>query len=147
MYTYPYPRPAVTADVVVLAGGREPREMKVLLVRRKRPPFEGRWALPGGFLDENETLEHCAARELAEETGLEGIPLEQLAAFSEPGRDPRGHTVSVAFLGSVESEAAVRAGDDAAEARWWPVEDLPPLAFDHDRIIAAALECRARCRR
>ena len=138
MYTYDYARPAVSTDVVLFAGSGE--ALEVLLIRRGNEPFKGRWALPGGFLDERETLEACAHRELAEETGITGVALKQLQAFSNPDRDPRGRVISVAFIGGVGERVGAVAGDDAAEARWWPVSHLPPLAFDHGRIVAAALE-------
>ncbi len=140
MPAYEYPRPALTVDAVVFRGAAGSRE--VLLVRRGLEPFLGGWALPGGFVDEDERLEHAVRRELAEETGLASAGrMRQVGTFGDPGRDPRGWTVSVAFLldlgesGPVE----VRGADDADEAAWHPLDALPPLAFDHDRIIAAAL--------
>jgi len=142
MYTYRYPRPSVSTDVVLFAGAGD--VPKVLLIRRGNEPFKGRWALPGGFLDERETLEACAARELAEETGVTGVLLEQVRAFSDPDRDPRGRVISVVFTGTVTDPVTAAAGDDAADARWWPVRDLPPLAFDHDEVIAVALDQRRR---
>ncbi len=140
-----FDRPSVTADVAVLAPSREPgrgrakaRRVDLLLVKRGRPPFKGMWALPGGFLNRGESLEECARRELREETGLEAGALVHLAPRSEPGRDPRGWIVSCPFLCSVDPEAAaVRAADDAAEAKWFPLDDLPPLAFDHHEILLA----------
>ncbi len=142
MPTYTYPRPALTADVALFREGEQGTE--VLLIRRGRPPFRGMWALPGGFVDEMEPPEEAACRELAEETGVrlpEGA-LRQVAAFGEPGRDPRGWTVSIAFWGEAPADLRPRAADDAAEVRWWPLDNLPPLAFDHDRIIAAAIRAR-----
>jgi 8-oxo-dGTP diphosphatase len=136
MYAYDYPRPMVTADVVLFAG--EGADRAVLLIRRAREPFKNGWALPGGFVEERETLEACAARELAEETGISGVALRQVRAFSAPDRDPRGRTITVAFVGHVPERLPPTGGDDAAEARWWPLRDLPPLAFDHAQIIAAA---------
>lgn len=138
-YSYAYPRPAVSVDIVVLAGS--PTHPSVLLIRRGSPPFEGMWALPGGFVDEGESLEQAATRELAEETALEvAEPLVQVGAFGDPGRDPRGWTVSVAYAARVGDHLpAVTAGDDAAEASWHRLDALPPLAFDHDRILATAL--------
>lgn len=136
MPTYEHPRPALTADVVLVAAGEPP---EVLLVRRGKPPFEGCWALPGGFVEMDEDLEPAARRELSEETGLEAGPLTQVGAFGRPGRDPRGRVVSVAFTGAPAREgAAARAASDAAEARWFPLDELPELAFDHAEIIAAA---------
>jgi len=137
-HTYPYPRPAVTADVVLFGtcGG----ELQVLLVERGHPPFAGCWALPGGFVDSDEPLERAARRELVEETGLEVGPLEQLGAYGDPGRDPRGHVVTIAFTGLVEVDShPPRAGSDAARSAWFPVRALPALAFDHDRIVADGL--------
>jgi 8-oxo-dGTP diphosphatase len=134
--TYDFPRPALTADAVVFRPAASGHE--VLLIRRKHPPFEGCWAIPGGFLDESETLADCAARELAEETGLAGVALELLANFSTPGRDPRGWTVSAAYVGMALAAAAAQAGDDAAEARWFDADTLPDLAFDHAEILATA---------
>lgn len=134
-YTYPYPRPAVTVDIVLLRKVAE--EVQVLLIQRKRPPFAEHWALPGGFVDQDEPLEAAARRELQEETALEGMDLQQLAAFGDPGRDPRGWTVSVAFWGWVTESFMARAGDDAANAEWWSLEALPPLAFDHHKILEA----------
>ncbi len=136
MPTYEHPRPALTADVVLIASGPRPA---VLLIRRGKPPFEGRWALPGGFVEMDEDLEPAARRELAEETGLAAGPLVQVGAFGRPGRDPRGRVVSVAFTGAPAAEDAVpEPASDAAEARWFPLDDLPELAFDHAEIIAAA---------
>jgi 8-oxo-dGTP diphosphatase len=136
-YCYPFPRPMLTADVACVAeeGGRA----YLLLIQRNHEPFAGRWALPGGFVDENEGLEAAAARELREETGVEGLTLEQFGAYGDPGRDPRGHTVTVAYLARLARRVAATGGDDAAGAEWFPVDALPELAFDHDRIIADAL--------
>jgi 8-oxo-dGTP diphosphatase len=138
-YTYPFPRPAVTADVVLFgaaAGG-----LQVLLVERAHDPFAGHWALPGGFVDLDEPLERAARRELEEETGLVVADLDQLAAYGDPGRDPRGHVVTVAYLGLVrKADHLPRAASDAAGAAWWPVAGLPRLAFDHDRVIADGIE-------
>jgi 8-oxo-dGTP diphosphatase len=136
-YTYDYPRPAVTVDCVIFAleGG----DLDVLLIQRDKEPFAGQWALPGGFVEEGESLEEAARRELREETGLTGIVLEQLGAFGQPGRDPRGWTVSVVFYALVRrADHHARAADDARKVDWFPVRGLPPLAFDHDKILEAA---------
>ncbi|MGQ9780211.1 MAG: NUDIX domain-containing protein [Bacillota bacterium] len=136
-----YPRPMVTVDVVVLAGGQDPASPPhVLLIKRRHEPFAGRWALPGGYLEENEPPHEGAARELREETGLVDLPLRDLAAFGAPGRDPRGWTISIAYWTLLpEPTQVIRAGDDAGTVAWFPVEALPPLAFDHEEIIRAAL--------
>ena len=139
-YTYEYPRPAVTVDVVLftIRGG----ELAVLMIRRGGAPFKGQWALPGGFVEENESLERAASRELKEETGVEQGALEQLGAFGDPGRDPRGHTVAVAFYAFLVAPARPVAADDAADAQWVSVSALARqrVAFDHARIIALAVE-------
>jgi 8-oxo-dGTP diphosphatase len=136
-YVYEYQRPSLAADIVIVMREAAPR---VLLIRRKDEPFAGRWALPGGFVDPDETLADAARRELREETAVEGVDLEQLAAFGDPGRDPRGWTVSVVFLARVDAgRVAPAAGDDAAEVGWHPLASPPgPLAFDHGRILARA---------
>lgn len=135
-----YDRPSVTADVALFAC-RQAR-LDVLLVQRRRWPFAGYWATPGGFVDMSETLEQAARRELAEETGIHAAHLEQLHTFGNPNRDPRARVISVVFLGLVGPDEAHQplAGDDAADAVWWPVDKLPPLAFDHDLILRCALE-------
>jgi len=129
----------VTVDIVIFAlrGG----SLEVLLVRRGIPPFRGRWAIPGGFVLEDESLDEAARRELREETGVSDVYLEQLCSFGDPGRDPRGRVVTVAYYALVARDRApLRAGTDAAEARWFPMADLPALAFDHRRILDYALE-------
>lgn len=136
--TYKYPRPAVTADLVIVA--REPKGDRVLLVQRGRDPYKDHWALPGGFVDENEDLVDAAARELEEETGLTGVELKQVGAYGKPGRDPRGHTITIAFCAIIQEVLPVSAGDDASMALWFPVNALPSLAFDHDDIIRDALK-------
>jgi 8-oxo-dGTP diphosphatase len=136
-YTYDYPRPAVTVDVVIATRERRPR---VLLIRRKQQPFAGMWALPGGFIEMEETLEAAARRELLEETGIR-VPrrLEQLHTFGDPGRDPRGRTISVVFLALVDADQLEpRAADDAADVAWHTLHRPPPLAFDHRQILACA---------
>ncbi|HEX9979122.1 MAG TPA: NUDIX hydrolase [Flavobacterium sp.] len=127
----------VTVDAVTIRRKSGPGEL--LLIKRKNDPFKGSWALPGGFVDEGEDLEEAARRELEEETGLKADTMEQLKAFGKPGRDPRHHTVSVAFLCYVPDNAEAAAADDAAEADWFPVDKLPELAFDHRDIINYAL--------
>ncbi len=133
-YRYAYPRPALTCDVAVLTRAL-PR--RVLLIRRRHDPFAGAFALPGGFVEEGETLEAAALRELAEETGVTGVPVELVTVAGDPGRDPRGWTVSVVYRAVVdESAVTVRAGDDAAEAAFFALDDLPELAFDHGEVLA-----------
>ncbi|MCB2153988.1 NUDIX hydrolase [bacterium] len=131
---------SVTVDVILFAV--ENQVLHVLLIQRKNPPFADAWAFPGGFLDEGEDLEPAALRELQEETGLslEDGELWQLGAYGTPGRDPRGHTITVAFFGVLpEDMPEVRGADDAAKAQWWPIESLPELAFDHGDILNEAL--------
>ncbi len=147
-HCYPYPRPALTVDIVVLRPAQEPSQPpQILLIRRRHAPFAGLWALPGGFADEGEAPDVAARRELSEETGLTGVGQRQIGAFGAPGRDPRGWVVSIAYLVTTESDDAVPvAGDDAEDARWWSVEELPQLAFDHAAIISAALAPESRGR-
>ena len=135
-YTYKYPRPVVTADCVVMT--REP-DTKVLLIERGGEPYKGCWAFPGGFMNMDETAAQCAVRELQEETGLTVQNVSQIGAYSGVDRDPRGRTVTVAYLAVVDREMAVTGQDDAARAQWWPVSALPPLAFDHNEIMADAI--------
>lgn len=136
-YTYEYPRPALTVDVVVVSRSVEP---KVLLIRRKHEPFANAWAIPGGFVDEGESLEQAARRELLEETNVEVDKLEQIGTFGDPGRDPRGWTIAVAHLARVSpTKVNPKAADDASELAWHPLADLPSfLAFDHAKILDAA---------
>ena len=135
-HTYEYPRPSVTVDAVVF--GYEASELRVLLIERGEEPFRGAWALPGGFIHMDEDLGEAAKRELEEETGIRPLLLEQLGAFGAPGRDPRGHTVTVAFVALVKlGDHSVRAATDAADARWFPANDPPELAFDHRAILEA----------
>ena len=136
-HCYDYPRPAVTVDIALFHRGAD--GLEVLLIRRARDPMKGRWALPGGYVEKDEPLEKAAARELEEETGLRAVALRQIAAFGDPGRDPRGHTISVAFGGVLAEAAKVEAADDAEDARWIPLPKLGDLAFDHTKIIATAV--------
>jgi 8-oxo-dGTP diphosphatase len=136
-YTYEYPRPALTVDAVVFAF--DDQDLKVLLIQRALAPFAGKWALPGGFVQMHETLETAVRRELKEEAGLANIYLEQLYTFGEPNRDPRGRTVSVAYYALVKlADHQLVASTDAKDAAWFPAAELPPLAFDHEKIVAVA---------
>ena len=135
-YTYKYPRPAVTADCIVITREAEP---KVLLIQRGSEPFKGRWAFPGGFMNMDETTEQCAIRELEEETGLQVNNVIQIEAYSKVDRDPRGRTVTIAYLAILDRPLAVIGQDDAAKAEWWPLSNLPELAFDHDKIMQDAI--------
>jgi len=135
-FTYDYPRPAVTVDVVIVSRGPKPR---VLLIRRKNAPFAGMWAIPGGFVDMDESLDAAARRELMEETGVRAKRLVQLHTFGNPGRDPRGRTISVVYVGQLGSaKLEPRAADDAAEVGWHSLAHPPTLAFDHAEILTCA---------
>jgi len=137
-FTYTHARPALAVDCAVF--GLDEGDLKVLLIKRDLAPFEGRWALPGGFVRLDETVDDAARRELAEETGITRVFLEQLYTFGAIERDPRERVVSVAYYGLVKlMDHSVRAATDAREAAWFSVSDLPALAFDHDEITAAAL--------
>jgi len=128
----------VTVDIILFSPQHD-GDVNVLLIQRDKPPFEGRWAFPGGFMDMDETLEEAAHRELQEETGLSNKRLVQMATFSEPGRDPRGRTVTTVYFGIVDNYEQQATGlDDARDAQWVPLSDLPPLAFDHEEIIGMA---------
>ena len=135
-----YERPSVTVDVVIFT--LQERELHVLLVKRKRWPFEGRWAIPGGFVNMDESLDRAARRELEEETGIHDIYLEQLYTFGEPKRDPRTRVISVAYIALVSADTqTLRVSDESIDVRWFPVRALPgSLAFDHDVILAAGLD-------
>lgn len=139
VYTYDYPRPAVTVDAVVFRRN-DLGKWEVLLIKRKNEPFSNYWALPGGFVDENETLEEAVQRELYEETSLKGLQLTQLRAFSKPDRDPRGRTISIAFVGVLRENVVVNPQDDAKDTKWFCIENLPRLAFDHEEIIQCGIE-------
>jgi 8-oxo-dGTP diphosphatase len=139
-YTYDWPRPTVSVDAVVF--GFFNNKVTLLLVNRKYEPFKDKWALPGGFVGIDEELEDAVARELAEETALTDVPLEQMHTFGECGRDPRGRQITTAFMGiAAKGKSRIRAGDDAQEARWFDIEELPgDLAFDHNEIARFAIK-------
>lgn len=137
-YTYTHPRPALSVDIVVFHS--EGDRLQVLLVRRGQPPFAGCWALPGGFVGIDESLDDAARRELEEETGVRQAEVRQFYAYGDPDRDPRGRVVTVAYYALIPGKVPVQGGDDAAEARWFAVDDLPELAFDHAQIIHDALQ-------
>jgi 8-oxo-dGTP diphosphatase len=138
---YEYPRPAVTVDCVVFGVDLDECDLKVLLIQRDREPFQGKWALPGGYVHMDESLEQAARRELAEETNLTDVYLEQLYTFGDVNRDPRGRIVTVAYYALVKlGDYRVRGDTDARDAAWFSVHDVPPLAFDHDRLLAVARE-------
>lgn len=128
----------VTVDIVIFTI--QQGVLKVLLVKRRIAPFVGQFALPGGFILEDEDLEQAAMRELREETGVSDVYLEQLYSFGKPDRDPRGRVVTVGYFALISSDRKLKAGSDAAEAAWYPLDDLPPLAFDHGTILTYALE-------
>ncbi len=145
-YTYAYPHPAVTTDCVIF--GFDGRDMNILLVERALEPFKGSWALPGGFLKIDETVEQCAHRELKEETNVSDVYLEQFRIFSTVDRDPRERVLTVAFVALVRpSDYEVIGGDDASRAEWFNQNELPPLAFDHEEIISQAKEHLKVCLR
>lgn len=137
MFCYDYPRPAVTVDIVIFSSDA----LDVLLIQRKHPPFEGHWALPGGFIEMEEPLEASALRELEEETGVTDVALTEVGVFGAPSRDPRGRVITIAYATVVEKPTlTLEAGSDASEVAWFSNMDLPKLAFDHSEIIRKALE-------
>lgn len=140
MYSYKYQRPALTVDAVVFA--EEDDNIMVLLVLRKNEPFKGLWAIPGGFLEVDETCKQGALRELKEETGMTGVELEQFYVFDAIGRDPRERVITIAHMGvtDIGAHTTIKGADDAAEAQWFDVEKLPALAADHGLIINTALQ-------
>ena len=146
-YTYQHPRPSLTVDCVIF-GLDESSQLKVLLIQRLKEPNKDQWALPGGFVDMDEDLETAALRELEEETGVKNLFIEQLYTFGAPDRDPRGRVVSVAYFALVNlAEHPVKAADDAKNVKWFEIEKLPPLAFDHDTIMQMAINrLRAKVR-
>ncbi|MDI3526711.1 MAG: 8-oxo-dGTP diphosphatase [Tenuifilum sp.] len=142
MYSYPYPRMLVTVDTVIFKVNHEGNPNYVLLIQRGNEPFKGRYAFPGGFPEMDELLVQAAKRELEEETGLKNIELRQIGAFDELDRDPRDRNIAIAFWGIAPPNCPTpKAGDDAAKAQWFKLGELPPLAFDHEKILKAALNC------
>jgi 8-oxo-dGTP diphosphatase len=133
-FTYDYPRPMVTVDCIITSLNNE-GALSFLLIQRKNDPFQDMWALPGGFVDMDEDLHDAATRELEEETGLQLKTMNQFATYGKPGRDPRGRTISVVFFASVAGHPVLRGGDDASDAQWFIISELPELAFDHSLII------------
>lgn len=125
---------SITVDMLIFHYQNEPQ---ILLIERKHAPFEGQWALPGGFVEGEETLLQAAERELAEETDLHSVVLNPVAMFDQPGRDPRGRTISAGFWGFITNPGSVKAGDDARNAKWFSLHHLPRLAFDHEQVIAS----------
>lgn len=133
-----YERPSVTVDVLMMSLRQ--RDLQILLIKRRSWPYEGMWAIPGGFINMDESLETAAKRELQEETGVQDVYLEQLYTFGDPGRDPRTRVITVVYFALLDSERLqVRAASDAANFGWFSVYELPPLAFDHEQIVAYAL--------
>ena len=135
-HCYKYPHPAVTTDCVIF--GFDGSELQVLLIERGIEPFKGKWAFPGGFLNMDETAGEGALRELKEETGLENAYIEQFNTYSDPGRDPRERVITIAHYALVRIQE-VKGGDDAAKAQWFPIDEVPQLAFDHDKILRDAM--------
>ena len=135
-YCYKYPHPAVTTDCVIF--GFDGSELQVLLIERGIEPYKGKWAFPGGFLNMDETAQEGALRELKEETGLENAYIEQFNTYSDPGRDPRERVITIAHYALVRIQE-VKGGDDAAKAQWFPIDEVPQLAFDHDKILRDAM--------
>lgn len=135
-FCYLYPRPMVTVDILIFSQDLE----QVLLIKRKNDPFAESWAIPGGFIDMDETAEAAALRELVEETGVTDVAVEQFKTYSAVNRDPRGRTITILYCAKINPERAnVTAGDDASAAQWWKLRALPSLAFDHAEIIAEAI--------
>ena len=135
LYAYQYPRASVTADAVLFA--EKEGQMYVLLIQRGNEPYKGYWVFPGGFLNMDETVAHCAERELEEETGIVLTGMQLSGIYSDVERDPRGRVITAAYTAMTTMPVAT-AADDAAAAKWWPLNDLPPLAFDHDKILVDA---------
>lgn len=140
MFSYKYPRPALTTDALVFGFDEKKQDLQILLIQRKNEPFKGQWALPGGFVDMDETVEKCVVRELEEETSLTNIKFEQLITASKTDRDPRGRTVSVIFWSLINTNYNVVGLDDAKDAQWFSIKNLPKIGFDHLEIINYAIE-------
>jgi len=140
MFKYKYPRPALTTDALVFAFDKKQNELKLLLIQRLNEPFKDKWAFPGGFVDMDETVEQSVVRELQEETGLKNINFEQFYTASKLGRDPRGRTVSVVFWAITQINENIIGLDDAKDAKWFSVNNLPEIAFDHKEIFLLALK-------
>lgn len=141
MYTYKYERPCVTVDIILFSTKNQTSEL--LLIQRKNDPFKGRWAIPGGFIEMDEPLKQAAVRELKEETNVDisEEKLEQFYTFGKPDRDPRARTITVAYLAIIDpDDVKPEADSDASGVRWFPCDELPPLAFDHQEIIERALK-------
>ncbi len=133
-YTYNYPRASVTVDIVILCPHE--KQTKLLLIQRGNEPYKNKWAFPGGFIEMDEMLVESAVRELHEETGLQGVKLQQFRAYGDPGRDPRGRTVSVVFYGFTDIKNSIVAGsDDAKNAAWFSLDNIPDMAFDHNLVL------------
>lgn len=137
LYAYQYPRASVTADAVLFA--EKEGQMYVLLIQRGNDPYKGYWAFPGGFLNMDETVAHCAERELEEETGIVLTGMQLVGIYSDVERDPRGRVITAAYAAMTTMPEAT-AADDATAAKWWPLNALPKLAFDHDKILADAMQ-------
>ena len=140
-YIYEWPRPMVTVDAVVFTTLAS--KPSLLLIKRKKEPYKDKWAIPGGFIEMDEELEDAVVRELKEETGLSGVHLEQMHTFGTIGRDPRGRMITVVYMGVVvdEQNAKIKAGDDAAQAKWFDIDNLPDnMAFDHNHVVKFAIE-------
>ena len=136
-YCYRYPHPAVTADCVIF--GYDDNNIKVLLIQRGNEPYKGHWAFPGGFMNIDETAERCALRELEEETGLKDVKVEQFYTFTDVNRDPRERVISIAYYGKIQL-SNIKGSDDADDAQWFSLDEIPNLAFDHDLVLSKALE-------
>ncbi len=138
VYTYSYPRPAVTVDAVILR--KNVAQTELLLIRRKNPPFEGQWAFPGGFVEMDEDLDEAVAREIFEETGLKDLQFSQFRAYGNPKRDPRHRTITIVFTAWLDEEQQAVAADDAAEVDWFSLNHFTKLAFDHREILDEVIQ-------